>query len=94
MLCDADGAEVLPWLGVRMDGSGVAVLLPCLDPLGNNGVVTPGGMGCIGAVMLAILGDEAPDALRCMALVITLAALELSTLRRRFCTSAGPGTPP
>lgn len=74
MCCDEDGADVLPWLGVCTDGSGVAVLLPCLEPLGNMGVVTPGAIGCIGALMLAMLANEAPEALRCMALVIARVA--------------------
>lgn len=55
----------------------MAVLLPCLEPLGNMGVVTPGAIGCIGALMLAMLAmlaNEAPEALRCMALVIARVA--------------------
>lgn len=52
----------------------MAVLLPCLEPLGNMGVVTPGTIGWIGALMLAMLANEAPDALRCMASVIARVA--------------------
>ena len=65
----AGGAETLPWLGVLVV-SGVAVLLRgTVDP-GLLGTVTPGvWIGCRGPFKFR-LAREAPDALRCIALVI------------------------
>lgn len=89
----AGGAERLPCVEVLV-GSGVAVLLRgTVDP-GLLGTVTPGGwIGCRGPFRFK-LAREAPDALRCIALVIMDVAWLASALRIMFCTSFVESGPP
>ena len=72
--CVDDAAVPLLCPGPGREGSGVAVRLPCRDGFWKIEVVTPGAIGWTGALGLAMLASDAPDALRCIAFVMACVA--------------------